>query len=241
MPGLILADRQTHTFETPHGPVRLKKYGAAPGHEFVRAAVRAGNGRDRAALVTLRPAAYPYAGAWLSALAERAPAAADDRNPDMAPASVRVVAKMTRTHANGVPRQSDGSVGWSVPGASARVWPDGRLVVTSHTGVELSARLEGSQWDTWAVAAVADAALRLLCAPEARHVTRTSEPRGWSRAADSWESWAGGPVGVKSGWMHDGSSVAACSCGWRVTVSSRLGARGAAAEHLREAGVRVPR
>ncbi|MFD9248318.1 hypothetical protein [Streptomyces bottropensis] len=237
MPGLILlADRETTEHRTPHGTVRMRKYASTPGREFVRAAVRAGNGVDRAALVTLRPAAYGYAGAWLAALAEHAPGAADYRNPGAAPGSVRLVARMTRNHANGVPRQSDGSVGWSVPGASARVWPDGRLSVASAAGVELSARLEGSQWDTQRVAAVADAALRLLCAPEARHVTRTSEPRGWSRAADSWgQSWAG-PVGVKSGWLHDGSSVAACSCGWRVTVPSRLGARGAAAEHLREVG-----
>lgn len=242
MPGLLLlAHRETTEFETPHGPVRLRKYASTPGREFVRAAVWAGNGRDRAALVTLRPAAYPYAGAWLAALAEHAPGAADHRNPGAAPGSVRLVARMTRNHANGVPRQSDGSVGWSVPGASARVWPDGRLTVTSAAGVELSARLEGEQWDTQRVAAVADAALRLLCAPEARHVTRTSEPRGWSRAADRWESWAGGPVGVKSGWMYDGSSVAACSCGWRATVPSRDGARGAAAAHLREVGAAVSR
>ncbi|MFJ4342636.1 hypothetical protein [Streptomyces sp. NPDC088915] len=238
MPGLtLLADREETDYPTPRGPVRVRKYARTSGREFVRAAVRAGTG-ERAALVTLRPAAYPYAGAWLSALAALAPAAADHRNPDMAPASVRVVARMTRTHANGVPRQSDGSVGWSVPGASARVWPDGRLTVTSDAGVELSARLEGSQWNTWAVAAVADAGLRLLCAPEARHVTRTSEPRGWSRAADNWgsQAWAG-PVGRKSGWQYDSSSVAACSCGWRATVPSRGGARRAAEKHREEAGL----
>ncbi|MFC8640101.1 hypothetical protein ACFUC2_04995 [[Kitasatospora] papulosa] len=239
MPGLLLlAPRETTTFETPHGPVRLRKYGG-PDREFVRAAVRAGNGVDRAALVTLRPAAYPYAGAWLAALAEQAPGAADHRNPGAAPASVRLVARMTRTHANGVPRQSDGSVGWSVPGASARVWPDGRLRVTSGAGVELSARLEGEQWDTWRVAAVADAALSLLCDPGAAHLTRTSEPSGWFRPLD--RGYSGGGRERNGGQMYDGASVAACTCGWRVTVPSRMGAREAAASHLREVRGDVPR
>lgn len=237
MPGLLLlADRETTEHATPHGPVRLRKYARNPGREFVRAAVRAGNGVDRAALVTLRPAAYPYAGAWLSALAEHAPAAADYRNPDMAPASVRLLAEMTRTHANGVPRASDGSVGWSVPGASARVWPDGRLTVTSDAGVELSARLEGSQWDCWAVAAVADAGLRLLCDPAARHITRTSEPSGWFRPLE--RGYSGGGRERKGGQMYDGSSVARCTCGWSGTYVSRLGALAGAAEHREENGVR---
>lgn len=240
MPGLLLlAHRETTEFETPHGPVRLRKYGSTPGGEFVRAAVRAGNGRDRAALVTLRPAAYPYAGAWLAALAEHAPGAADHRNPGAAPGSVRVVAEMTRDHANGVPRQSDGSVGWSVPGAKVRVWPDGRLAVTSHAGVELSVRLEGEQWDTWRVAAVADAGLRLLCDAGAAHLTRTSEPSGWFRPLD--RGYSGGGRERNGGQMYDGASVAACSCGWRVTVASRLGARGATAAHLREVKGDVPR
>ncbi|MFJ5142973.1 hypothetical protein [Streptomyces sp. NPDC088707] len=228
MPGLILlADRETTEFRTPRGAVLLRKYGSVPGRELVRAAVRAGNG-DRAALVTLRPAAYPYAGAWLSALAEHAPAAADHRNPGAAPESVRLVARMTRTHANGIPRASDGSVGWSVPGASVRVWPDGRLTVTSAAGVELSARLEGAQWDTARVAAVADAGLRLLCAPEARHMTRTSRPQGWGQSS------------LWSGRSYDGASEAVCSCGWRSMAASQLGARGSVAEHLRDVGAGSP-
>ncbi|WP_433860227.1 hypothetical protein [Streptomyces kronopolitis] len=234
---LLLTDRETTEHATPHGPVRMRKYASTPGREFVRAAVRAGDGA-RAALVTLRPAAYSYAGAWLAALAKHAPAAADYRNPDIAPASVRLVAEMTRTHAMGVPRQSDGSVGWSVPGASVRVWPDGRLTATSDAGVELSARLEGSQWDDWDVAAVVDAALRLLCAPAARHITRTSEPSGWFRPLD--RGYLGGGRERKGGQMYDGSSVARCTCGWSGAYLSRLAALGAAAEHLREVGVAVP-
>lgn len=226
---LLLADRETTEHTTPHGTVRMRKYASTPGREFVRAAVRAGTG-GRAALVTLRPAAYPYAGAWLAALTEHAPAAADYCDPDMSPEFVRVVAEMTRTHANGVPRQSDGSVGWGVPGAAARVWPDGRLTVTSDAGVELSARLEGALWDTWAVAAVADAGLRLLCDPAARHITRTSEPSGWFRPLD--RGYSGGGRERNGGQMYDGSSVAACTCGWR-------GALAAAKEHREKSGLVV--
>ncbi|MEU0857474.1 hypothetical protein ABZ352_18825 [Streptomyces griseofuscus] len=240
MPGLILlAHRETAVHQTPHGPVHFRKY-AAQGEEkgFVRASVPARvPTRDggRAALATLRPAAYPYAGAWLAAIAQYAPERADHRNPAAAPGSVRLLARMTRTHANGVPRQSDGSVSWSVPGASARVWPDGRVEVRGAGGVVLSVRPEGSAWDSARVAAVADAGLRLLCAPEARHMTRTSEPSGWFRPLD--RGYSGGGRERNGGQMYDGSSVAACSCGWRVTVPSRDGARGAAAEHLR--GVRA--
>ena len=240
MPGLIpLAHREETVHRTPYGPVRLRKY-ASRGEEkgFVRAAVPARvPTRDggRTALATLRPAAYPYAGAWLEAIARYAPERADHRNPGAAPGSVRLLARMTRTHANGVPRQSDGSVGWSVPGASARVWPNGRVEVSGAGGVVLEVRLEGSAWDSARVAAVADAGLRLLCAPPARHMTRTSEPSGWFRPGD--RGYSGGGRERNGGRMYDGSSVAACSCGWRVTVSSRQGARGAAAEHLREMGV----
>ncbi|MEU1409463.1 hypothetical protein ABZ471_45850 [Streptomyces sp. NPDC005728] len=76
--------------------------------------------------------------------------------------SVRLLARMTPDHRNGIPRQSDGSVGWSLPGASARVWPDGRIELRSTTGAELAGRLEDSEWDHWKVTAVADAGLRLL-------------------------------------------------------------------------------
>ncbi|MEV0778898.1 hypothetical protein [Streptomyces sp. NPDC050428] len=51
---------------------------------------------------------------------------------------------MARTQPNGVPRESDGSVGWSVPGASAQVWPDGRVEVRGAGGAVLSVRPEGS-------------------------------------------------------------------------------------------------
>lgn len=228
MPGLmLLAPGGTAGHVTEHGAVHLKKFGR-DGREFVRAAVPArepaGGGADRAALATLRPAAYPFAGAWLAALTAHAPAVADHRDPEMAPESVRLLARMTRTHAGGVPRASDGAVGWSVPGASARVWPDGRVEVRSDGGVVLAVRLEGSGWDSWRVAAVVDAGLRLLCAPGARHMVRTSRPQGWAQSS----LWAGR--------SYDGASEAVCSCGWRVMAGSRLGARAAGAGHVRDVG-----
>ncbi|MFE8950306.1 hypothetical protein [Streptomyces sp. NPDC007856] len=70
---------------------------------------------------------YPVGPAPLVAIAEAAPETADHRHPSAVMSSVRLLARMTPDHRNGIPRQSDGSVGWSMPGASARVWPDGRI------------------------------------------------------------------------------------------------------------------
>ncbi|MGW1810904.1 hypothetical protein [Streptomyces sp. NPDC002078] len=124
---------------------------------------------------------YPVGPAWLVAIAEAAPETAHHRHPSAAMSCVRLLARMTPNHRNGIPRQSDGSVGWSMPGASARVWPDGRIELRSTTGAELADQLEGSEWDHWRVAVVADAGLRLLCVPEARHLISTGEPSGWYR------------------------------------------------------------
>ncbi|MGI5414155.1 hypothetical protein ACQEV9_46150 [Streptomyces chartreusis] len=226
-----LADRQQEWFTTGRGAVSVRRY--ARVSDFVRAAVRSGNGRDRAALLTLHREAYPLAPAWLTAIAEAAPGAADHRSPSAAMSSVRLLARMTPDHRNGTPRQSDGSVGWSVPGASARVWPDGRVELHSTAGVQLAGRLEGSEWDHFRVAAVADAGLRLLCAPEARHLTTTGEPSGWFRPRDRGQIAAGRER--KGGQMYDSSTVARCSCGWSVTAASQLGARESAKRHRREA------
>ncbi|MFF7987842.1 hypothetical protein ACFZDK_53955 [Streptomyces sp. NPDC007901] len=174
-----LADRQQAWFTTGHGPVFVRRY--ARSSDFVRAAVHSANGQDRAALLTLHPDAYPLAPAWLAAIAEAAPHTADHRHPSAAMSSVRLLARMTPDHRNGIPRQTDGSADWSMPGATARIWPDGRIELRGTTGTELTGRLEGSEWDHWKVAAAADAGLRLLCAPEALHLTSTGEPSGWHR------------------------------------------------------------
>ncbi|MEW1648430.1 hypothetical protein [Streptomyces sp. NPDC091219] len=231
-----LADRQQARFATARGLVSLRRY--ARHSEVVEAAVRSGNGRDRAALLTFHPEAYPLAPAWLAAIAEAAPETADHRRPSASMVSVRLIARMTPDHRNGIPRQSDGSVGWSIPGASARVWPDGRIELHGTTGPELTGRLEGSEWDHWKVAAVADAGLRLLCAPEARHLTSTGQPSGWHRSADRGQIGEGRER--KGGQLYDGTTTARCSCGWSVTVPSQLGAREMATQHRREATGSAP-
>lgn len=62
--------------------------------------------------------------------------------------SVRLLARMTPDHRNGIPRQSDGSVGWSVPGASARAWPDGRIELRSTIGWRAPSGIT-SGWPPW--------------------------------------------------------------------------------------------
>ncbi|MFF8717537.1 hypothetical protein ACF07T_39995 [Streptomyces sp. NPDC015184] len=230
-----LANRQQARFTTGRGPVLVRRYARSP--DLVRAAVRSGSGRDRAALMTLGPGAYPLAPAWLAAVAEAAPETADHRPPSASMGSVRLLAHMTPDHRNGVPRLSDGSVGWSVPGASARVWPDGRVKLRSTAGVEFAGRLEGSGWDCWKVAAVVDAGLRLLCAPEALHLTRAGEPSGWHRPYDRGLTGAGRER--KGGQMYDASTPASCSCGWSARAPSQLAARAMAEQHLRDATARA--
>ncbi|MGQ4344109.1 hypothetical protein [Streptomyces sp. SAS_275] len=129
---------------------------------------------------------------------------------------MRLLAEMTPDHRNGIPRLRDGSVGWSIPGATARVWPTGRLELRSTTGPVLAGQLEGSQWDQFQVAAVADAGLRPLCAPEAQHITRTGQPSGWSRPYDRPEPTANGRE-RKGSQLYSGATTASCSCGWTTT------------------------
>ncbi|MET7746496.1 hypothetical protein [Streptomyces sp. NPDC005385] len=140
-----LADRESAWFATGRGRVFVRRY--ARYGDFIRAAVRSGNGQDRAALLTFHPDAYPLAPAWLAAIAQSAPESADHRHPSVPTGSVRLLAEMTPDHRLGIPRQGDGSVGWSIHGAIARVWPAGRLELRSTTGPVLAGQLEGSQWD----------------------------------------------------------------------------------------------
>ncbi|MFJ2722904.1 hypothetical protein [Streptomyces sp. NPDC087437] len=73
----------------------------------------------------------------------------------------------------------------------------------------------------WKVAAVADAGLRLLSTPEARHLTRTGQPSGWYRPFDRCNSTGLGRE-RKGAQMYDRSTTASCSCGWSVTSPSQL-------------------
>lgn len=232
-----LADREGIWFATSRGRVFVRRY--ARHGDFIRAAVRSGNGQDRAALLTFHPDAYPLAPAWLVAIAQAAPESADHRHPSVPTGSVRLLAKMTPDHRLGIPRLRDGSVGWSIPGATARIWPTGRIELRSATGPVLAGQLEGSQWDQFQVAAVADAGLRLLCAPEAQHMTRTGQPSGWSRPYDRSGNTSNGRE-RKGGQMYDGSTTSSCTCGWTTTSPSQLGARAMAEQHRTEATGSVP-
>ncbi|MFD7677492.1 hypothetical protein [Streptomyces sp. NPDC060187] len=82
---------------------------------------------------------------WLAAIAQAVPDTADHCHPSVPTGSVRLLARMTPDHRNGIPRLSDGSIGWSIPGATARVWPTGRIKLRSTTGPVLAGQLEGSQ------------------------------------------------------------------------------------------------
>ncbi|WP_329529303.1 hypothetical protein [Streptomyces sp. NBC_01462] len=232
-----LADRAGTWFATGRGRVFVRRY--ARHSDFIRAAVRSGTGRDRAALLTFHPDAYSLAPTWLAAIAQAAPESADHRHPSVPTGSVRLLARMTPDHRNGIPRLRDGSVSWSIPGAAARVWPTGRLELRSTTGRVLAGQLEGSQWDQFQVAAVADAGLRLLCAPEAQHMTRTGEPSGWSRPYDRPGNTSNGRE-RKGGQLYDGSTTSSCSCGWTTTSPSQLGARAMAERHRLDATVQTP-
>jgi hypothetical protein len=68
----------------------------------------------------------------------------------------------------------------------------------------------------------------------ARHITRTSQPRGWHRAADNPH----GPQVVgrdrRGGRIYDGTSCAVCSCGWSQFADDRRSAARAAREHRQD-------
>ncbi|MFG2312920.1 hypothetical protein ACGFS9_30235 [Streptomyces sp. NPDC048566] len=217
-----LADREGVWFATGRGPVFVSRY--APHGNFIRAAVGSGDGQNRAALLHFHPDAYALAPAWLTAIAQAAPAA-DHRHPSVPTRSVRLLAKMRPDHRLGIPRLSDGSAGWSIPGATARVWPAGRIELRSTTGRVLAGQLEGSQWNQFQVATVADAGLRLLCVPEAQHITRTGQPSGWSRPYDR-PAHTGNGRGRKGGQIYDDStrsSWAALRAGQSTAGRAQLG------------------
>ena len=74
----------------------------------------------------------------------------------------------------------------------------------------------------------------LVAVTLARHITRTSRPRGWHRAADNPH----GPQVVgrdrHGGRIYDGSSCAVCSCGWSHVADDRRGAAREAREHRQD-------
>jgi hypothetical protein len=133
--------------------------------------------------------------------------------PNHDPRSVAHQMRMRR-NARTPYERGDGTVTMTVPGAQVVI---GRLGLhgTSLTG-GLRLTVEGP-WTTTAVAKLADAMLRDL-APQARHVTYTSPPRGHLRDAN----------GIR---FYDATSWAHCSCGWYDIAADRALARSSARWH----------
>ena len=190
---------------------------------------------QRCALVSLRGDAQETAGPVLAAVLENAPVHLEDTRPDLDPATLRLLARMTRDYRNGTVRP-DGSAGWTVPGATTRITSDS-LTVESETG-RIVVYLTGRGWTERQAAHVVDAMLRAIAAPEAQHMTRTTEPEGWFYPADKGIASAGRcRPGRTGGLLYDGLSTARCSCGWQSTQESRDGAQRAAKAHRAEHGL----
>ncbi|GAA2627923.1 hypothetical protein GCM10010411_76440 [Actinomadura fulvescens] len=146
----------------------------------------------------------------------RAPARADEpgaTRPTYRPETIGHLMKMRRNSRTPYPR-TDGTLHMSVPGARIIISPSALQAHTATGGIRLV--LEGP-WTEWDAAPVADAILRDL-APQAHHLTHTTEPRGYSRNESGSR-------------IYDGSSWALCSCGWRYAASDRAEARALATWH----------
>lgn len=145
--------------------------------------------------------------------------APDSSRPDITPWAVGNAMKMRRNGRCPEPRM-DGSIRMGVPGAYAIV-QHAAVSATADGGSFVRLALEGP-WDARRAARVADAMLRDL-APEARHLTYTTEPRGWHRG--------GIFVSKRGGGQYDGASTAFCSCGWSYLAGDRADARWTAKWH----------
>lgn len=142
-----------------------------------------------------------------------------DGRPDVNPWTVGNVMRMRRNQGCPVLR-ADGTIRMGVPGAHAVV-DSHSITVISDTGPRIRLVLEG-EWEYCGAARVADAMLRDL-APEARHLTYTTTPRGWHLN--------GYPAGKRNGGSYDGASTAYCSCGWFSMEGDQASARASAAWH----------
>ncbi|MFF4408549.1 hypothetical protein [Streptomyces sp. NPDC001404] len=132
-----------------------------------------------------------------------------------------------------------GMVTVRVPGATVEVHGHHLTAWGEHGAVEVA--FESGTWAAQGVAAVADAALRAFGRPEARHLTWTTEPRGWYFPSDHPHPALRGSAGLnkpggRAGKLYDGSSLALCTCGWRDFADDRVGARWAARRHRERAG-----
>ncbi|MFI0406525.1 hypothetical protein [Actinomadura sp. 3N508] len=155
----------------------------------------------------------------LAAALHQAPKGLTWDAPAFGPEGVGHVMQMRRNQRCPQPR-ADGSIRLGVPGGAAVV-DRHSITATTDTGVRVRFALEGL-WTTFGVARVADAMLRDL-APEAHHLTYTTEPRGWHLN--------GTFVSKRGGGRYDGASTAYCSCGWFCMEGDRASARWSAAWH----------
>jgi len=114
----------------------------------------------------------------------------------------------------------DGSLSMRVPGAEIVITSGSLFAVSKTTALRLA--LE-ARWTNASAARVADAMLRDL-APEARHLTRTTVPRGHFR-------------NESGSTLYDGGSTALCSCGWFCVEGSRTAARWTAKWHREHPGL----
>ncbi len=227
-----LATRDTRA----SGPVPGGELHAGRYDRSRRIAVRAGHG-ERVALVTLRPAAgceldAATLGPLLAAILDNAPEESGDHPAaDLSAATVHLSSRMRRDDRTPA-RRADGSAGWTVPGAVVHLERHTLTVTTPACYVRIA--LDGPDWTERAAAAVLDAALWWLAAPEARHMTRTTAARGWQRLGDV----VPGAVGRdRHGHQaYSGLSTALCSCGWTSGLKDdRQYARAAARQHAQEA------
>jgi len=205
----------------PGGELRARRTGS-----FLRIGVFNGTG-ERVALVVLRGATVDAAtvAPMLAAILDHAPTSPMSGDAALSGETVHLHSRM---RSNDRTRQYDGSTTWAIPGASVRVDRHNLSVVTPTGYARII--LDGAAWTENAAAAVLDAALWQMAAPEAQHMTRTTAARGWRRLNESIPGAIG--RGRTGGHTYDGISTALCSCGWSSTLDTRPIARSAARSHV---------
>ncbi|MGI5201581.1 hypothetical protein ACQEU6_08375 [Spirillospora sp. CA-108201] len=136
------------------------------------------------------------------------------------PESVGAAMLMRRNRRTPVSRQGNW-IKMNVPGACAYVHPNG-IQAYSHAGSWMLLNFGGGAWTTEAAARVVDAMLRDL-APEARHLTYTTDPQGWHLTGNAARNREEGALVF--------ASMVRCSCGWFSPEDNRAAARATAKWH----------
>ncbi|WP_067819868.1 hypothetical protein [Actinomadura kijaniata] len=201
---------RAHRVDLPGGTIAARSNGT--GHQRITLTNPAGH---RIALAVLHGACLAQdAVRTVAEVFHRAPTdPSSGTRPLFAPASVAEGMKMRRNRARRWPRK-DGSVRAAVPGAELIIRPGVLDASTTTGGLRLT--LDGP-WHDRATAQVADAILRDL-APEARHLTYTTQP-------------AGHYINESGSHCYDSFCWAVCSCGWYYPAADRSDARWTASWH----------